>query len=148
MTDPAARESGVGFTLSEGYAASLRQQATWIDESREGTVPVYQRIDIGDIDTDELRAAADHIEALTAALSTAEGSGAVAPLTKFSFDDTSVGRMKPDGRSMLTHDLYRTADFSSNTNWYKHAASIIGLLNSIDRHQIRASPSPSASEGE
>lgn len=46
----------------EGYAASLRLLAQWIDEAVNGTVPVYARVDLGDLDTDELRAAADFIE--------------------------------------------------------------------------------------
>jgi hypothetical protein len=51
-----------GYTEAEGYAASLRQQAEWVDESREGKVSVYQRITMDDIDTDEMRAAADFID--------------------------------------------------------------------------------------
>lgn len=47
---------------AQGYAASLRQQAAWIDETVNATVPVHSRIDLSDIDTDELRAAADFID--------------------------------------------------------------------------------------
>lgn len=47
---------------AQGYAASLRQQATWIDETVNATVPVHSRIDLGDVDTDELRAAAAFID--------------------------------------------------------------------------------------
>lgn len=61
MTLPSIQPE-VGHDEAEGFAASLRQQATWIDESREGKGSVYQRITMDDIDTDEMRAAADLIE--------------------------------------------------------------------------------------
>lgn len=41
-----------GFTEAEGYAASLRQQAQWIEDAGQAV----------DFDADELRAAADFIE--------------------------------------------------------------------------------------
>lgn len=47
-----------GYTKAEGHAASLRQISKWIDEAGEG----------GEYDTDELRAAADYIDALVVAL--------------------------------------------------------------------------------
>lgn len=50
------------------YAASLRQQAKWIDEAVAQTVAAEDRIELQDIDTDELRGAADEIERLIAAL--------------------------------------------------------------------------------
>jgi hypothetical protein len=53
---------------AKGYADSLRQQAKWIDETLNDSVPPNQRYDIGDIDTDELKAAADMIEHQAASL--------------------------------------------------------------------------------
>lgn len=51
-----------GHTEAEGYAASLRQMARWVEEALDDGTPYDQRIDLGDIDIDELRAAADFIE--------------------------------------------------------------------------------------
>lgn len=51
-----------GHDEASGFAASLRQQAQWIEESREAKVSVYLRITLDDIDTDEMRAAAEFIE--------------------------------------------------------------------------------------
>lgn len=51
-----------GLTEPEGYAASLRQQARWIREALDNSVPAEQRIGLEDIDCDELEAAADYIE--------------------------------------------------------------------------------------
>jgi hypothetical protein len=61
--DAQSRSSaGSGHTEAEGYAASLRQMAQWADDAIAPDTPDSQRIDIGDIDTDELRAAANYIE--------------------------------------------------------------------------------------
>ena len=46
------------------YADSLRQQARWIKEALDPNTPKTQRIDLGDIDTDELEAAANELERL------------------------------------------------------------------------------------
>jgi hypothetical protein len=46
------------------YPASLRQQAAWVRESLDPATPDTQRITLGDVDVEELEAAADHIEAL------------------------------------------------------------------------------------
>jgi len=62
MTTP---KTATGYTEAEGYAAFLRQQAEWVDESREGKGNVYDRISMDDIDTDEMRAAADFIDRLS-----------------------------------------------------------------------------------
>lgn len=59
---PLHQSAGNVDETAQGYADSLRQQADWIEEAREGRVPIHQRIDLGDIDLDELRAAADFIE--------------------------------------------------------------------------------------
>lgn len=48
------------------YSDSLRQQAKWIDEAVAGRGDGF---DLGDIDTDEFRAAADELDRLTAELS-------------------------------------------------------------------------------
>lgn len=55
-------------TKSSGYAASLHQQAKWIDEAASPLATPQDRIGIDDIDTDELRDAAAHINELEAAL--------------------------------------------------------------------------------
>ncbi len=46
------------------YAASLRQQAKWIREALDPSTPDAQRIDMGDIDVDELESAAKELERL------------------------------------------------------------------------------------
>jgi hypothetical protein len=51
-------EGTQGFNEAEGYAASLRQQADWIDAGESST----------ELDPDELRAAADFIDRQAAAL--------------------------------------------------------------------------------
>lgn len=58
--------SEIGYNEAQGFSASLRQQAEWIEEAREAKVPVYQRITIDDIDTEDMRAAADFIDRITA----------------------------------------------------------------------------------
>jgi hypothetical protein len=68
MTDAHQDVAGV----AQGYADSLRQQSKWIEETVSAVVPSHHRIDIGDIDTDELKAAANLIESLSKALSEAE----------------------------------------------------------------------------
>ena len=55
-----------GYNEAEGYAASLRQMAKWVGEALNEGTPHHQRIDLGDIDTDELRDAAEYIERLSA----------------------------------------------------------------------------------
>jgi hypothetical protein len=50
------------------YPASLRQQAAWVREALDPATPDTQRITLGDVDVEELEAAADHIEKLEAAL--------------------------------------------------------------------------------
>src|ERR1035437_7361201 len=52
------------------YPASLRQQAKWIREALDPATPLWQRIDLGDVDVDELEAAADYIDALVMAKKT------------------------------------------------------------------------------
>src|ERR1035437_10217600 len=52
------------------YPASLRQQAKWIREALDPATPLWQRIDLGDVDVDELEAAADYIDALVMAKNT------------------------------------------------------------------------------
>jgi coenzyme F420-reducing hydrogenase delta subunit len=49
-----------------GYAMSLRQMADWVQEALDPESVETQRIRLEDIDTDELNAAADEIEALEA----------------------------------------------------------------------------------
>ncbi len=51
------------------YAASLRQQAAWV---REGLSIPEGNFDLGDVDTEELDAAANEIDRLTAAIAAAE----------------------------------------------------------------------------
>ncbi len=46
------------------YADSLRQQARWIREALDPKTPESQRIELQDVDVDELEAAADEIERL------------------------------------------------------------------------------------
>ena len=46
------------------YPASLRQQAAWIREALDPATPDTQRITLGDVDVEELEAAADRIEQL------------------------------------------------------------------------------------
>jgi hypothetical protein len=50
------------------YPASLRQQAAWVREALDPATPDTQRITLGDVDVEELEAAADRIEALEGAL--------------------------------------------------------------------------------
>ena len=50
------------------YAASLRQQAKWIREALDPATDDLQRIDLGDVDTEELDFAADYIDVLVEAL--------------------------------------------------------------------------------
>ncbi len=57
------RISDKGPPVSD-YPTSLRQQAKWIEEALDPATPETQRIDLGDVDLDELRAAADVIERL------------------------------------------------------------------------------------
>lgn len=64
--DTAARQ----FDEAEGFASSLRQQSTWVEESREAKVSVYERITLDDIDTDEMRDAAQFIETQAAEIAT------------------------------------------------------------------------------
>ena len=63
MTTPAREHQPevAGHTEAEGFAASLLQMAIWIEESVEGSVPPSQRLDLGDVDIDELRSAAQFI---------------------------------------------------------------------------------------
>ena len=70
-TDPEQDDLDQEAALMSDYSDSLRQQARWIDESREGKGPVYMRITLDDVDTDELRAAADEIASLRARLASA-----------------------------------------------------------------------------
>jgi hypothetical protein len=51
-----------------GYADRLRQQAQWIDEARDRIGSPTQWITLDDIDTDEMRDAADEIERLSSAI--------------------------------------------------------------------------------
>jgi hypothetical protein len=53
-----------GLDVAEGCAASLRQQAKWIREALDPATPEYMRVDLGDIDIEELEAAANEIERL------------------------------------------------------------------------------------
>ena len=46
------------------YPASLRQQAAWVREALDPATPDTQRITLGDVDVEELEAAADRIEQL------------------------------------------------------------------------------------
>lgn len=50
-----------GYREAEGHAASLLQQALWIEESVDGTVAPSQRVDLSDVDTDEMRSCAQYI---------------------------------------------------------------------------------------
>lgn len=50
------------------YPASLRQQAKWIREALDPDTEPTQRIDLDDVDTEELDAAADYIDTLVEAL--------------------------------------------------------------------------------
>jgi hypothetical protein len=50
------------------YPASLRQQAAWVREALDPATPDTQRITLGDVDVEELEAAAARIEVLEAAL--------------------------------------------------------------------------------
>lgn len=60
MTEP--RDDARGYSEAEGYAASLRQQADWIDGAKDAASDGIVPFEIQDVDTDELRAAADFIE--------------------------------------------------------------------------------------
>jgi hypothetical protein len=66
--------SEVGHTPSSGFAASLRQEAEWIEKAVSGTAPFDECVELGDIDTDELRDAADHIDALQARVAELEAA--------------------------------------------------------------------------
>lgn len=48
------------------YAYSLRQQAAWIREALDPSTPETQRITLDDIDVEELEAAANEIDRLSA----------------------------------------------------------------------------------
>jgi hypothetical protein len=50
------------------YSASLRQQALWIREALDPATPILYGFDMGDIDVDELEAAADYIDMLVESL--------------------------------------------------------------------------------
>ncbi len=75
------------------YAESLRQQAKWIREALDPSTPVSQRIELQDIDTDELEAAADHIDSLNGRPLIAvvqHPDGTVSPLSETHMSDGTV----------------------------------------------------------
>lgn len=57
-THPQVQPNSEGYNEAERHASSLLQQALWIEESVDGTVSPSMRVDLGDVDTDELRSSA------------------------------------------------------------------------------------------
>lgn len=80
------------------YADSLRQQARWIKEALDPATPKTQRIDLGDVDTDELEAAADELDRLGA--HPAQGKG-----HSVSDEDESYEIGKRDGYEEAVQEL-------------------------------------------
>ncbi len=54
-------QPSTGYNEAEGHAAILVQQALWIEGSVDGTVQPSQRLDLSDVDTEELSSSAQFI---------------------------------------------------------------------------------------